>query len=99
MSSRVNGSMPLVNSGRSVKRCVWRYTPHLLWRTPKPMSIGGVSLVKINVERYDMRRLTLSAKTVTKNGNIYELGQFSQTFDGFCSGSSSGLSRRVSRGR
>lgn len=70
-SAPLQSAIPLVNDGHLVTRSLCRYTPNLLWRTPKPMRVGGVSLVKINIERCDTSRLTLSAKTVAKNGNIY----------------------------
>lgn len=62
---------PLVNNRHSVTSSICRYTPNLLWRTPKPMGIGGVSLVKINIARCHTNRLTLSPRTVVKNGNNY----------------------------
>lgn len=70
-SAPLQSAISLVNDGHGVTRTNCRYTPNLLWRTPKPMRIGGVSLVKINIERWDTSRLTPSAKTVAKNGNIY----------------------------
>lgn len=70
-SAALQSAIPLVDDGHLVTRSICGYTPNLLWRTPKPMRIGGVSLVKINIERCDTSRLTLSARTVAKNGNIY----------------------------
>lgn len=71
VSAPLQSAIPLDDYGPFVTRSICGYTPNLLWRTPEPMRVGGVSPVKINIKRCDTSRLTPSEETVAKIGNIY----------------------------